>query len=109
MQPAALDNSIGFVVKFLWIDSIKVTQGIFFEQFSMEFGNPVYRMATNDSQMSHVDLIVFDDPSIFNDLRSNPATSHFCHIAVINFQDNLIDPRQDILKEFSIPLFQSFR
>ena len=75
----------------------------------MEFGNPVYRMATNDSQMGHVDLIVFDDPSIFDDLRSNSTTSHFRHITVIDFQDNLIDPRQDILKELSIPFFQSFR
>ena len=109
-HPAAMGNAVGLVVELLREVLVEILQGAFLQDVGVETCHAVYAEGAYHCQACHVNLAILQDRQLTHQLLIvRVLGTYFIEEAAVDFVDNHVDTRQQLLKELPVPLLQCLR
>jgi len=106
-EETSLSDTVGLVVEFLRHHFIEVSQLLILQDFCVQTGNTVYRVACCDCQMCHLHLSIIDDCHLFNLLIvARIFCLDFCDKAAVDFLDDLVYTRKQSGEQLDRPFLK---
>ena len=109
-HPAAMGDAVGLVVELLREVLVEILQGAFLQDVGVETCHAVYAEGAYHCQACHVNLAILQDRQLTHQLLIvRVLGTYFIEEAAVDFVDNHVDTRQQLLKELPVPLLQGLR
>ena len=108
-DPASRGDAVGLVLEALRPDLVEAVQGDLLQNVRMDRGNAVDIAGTVHRQISHVDLVVFDDLNALDEVRRTIHVIQLINEHVVDALDDVVDIRNDRLHDVLAPLLQRLR